>query len=201
MSDTFEYNGRKVERKAQPIQVSGTAYYTKVLQPDKGGKVGRSIINPSYSICLVFDEEYRPLLEGLGVVIRNDPDDNKPNSKVPGPYIQPRVYVDKIAPEGQKGQKAPRLLDADNRPFNQLVGNESKVDVLFYAIPDQYGILNTVRVQEHVAYEGTSLGGDLAGISYDLMEQENQTSPDQEEIDVASSVEDTDDAPNDEIPF
>lgn len=173
MTDTFKFKGKTyVKDTAYQIAVSGTAYWAHIQRPDKGNPDRR--IQPSYSICLVPDEEYKPLLEFLNVRFRD------PTDVVPEKFIQPRVGIDKIekaAAEGRKGPTAPVAVDSSGSPFNGLIGNGSKVDLLFFAPPGQYGIPNIVRIQELVEYEdeeADDLTRSLVSTMYDLRDAGNE---------------------------
>ncbi|NQZ74700.1 MAG: hypothetical protein HRT61_01095 [Ekhidna sp.] len=197
--ETFEYNGRTREKKAHAMNVSGTAYFTQILAPSKEGKLRGKRISPAYSICLVPDEEFWPYIEGMEIVVKDG------NDNIPGRYIQPYVSTDKIEQAeaaGKRGPRKPLLLDAENRPLDKLVGNGSKVDVTFFGVPEQRGILNAVRVQELVEYEGgQSDPNDLSNVVYRLTQEEQEASTDEPEVRISEEEADSIQPLNDGIPF
>jgi len=164
---TFQYNGRTFKRESQSVQITGKAYWTKILTPDPG----TDRIDPSYSICVVPEDKFLPLLEGIGVTFKDS------DSTIPGRYVQPRVYVKKLK-ENEGSQNKPLLLDKDNRLFTGLVGNGSTVDIRFFAIPDQYGIVNEVRVLDLIEYEpedGAGADGDLGRVRKQLLGSQEES--------------------------
>lgn len=178
MTKTLKFKNRTYEKdKAYQIAVSGTVYWAHVQKPDKGNPAKR--IAPAYSLCVVPDDEYKPLLEFIGVKFR------EPTKDIPQPYIQPRVGVDKIelaVKEGKKGPTAPVVVDKTGKPFTRLIGNGSRIDLLFYAPPEQYGIPNMIRVQELVDYNDENaddLTRDMVSTMYDL--RDNEVDEDEED--------------------
>lgn len=200
MTDTLIFKNRTYEKgKAGPIQITGTAYYTQILRPGKEGKNARGQrIPPNYTISVVPDEEYMELLEFLEVTLKT------PTESIPGPHVNPRVSVDKIAEaaaQGKKGPKKPRLIGEDQAEYDNdspLVGNGSKVTLVMYAIPGMYGLPNLVQVNELVEYipEDTGeSGADLISLAYSM--SQDPTPDDLPDQDPGSEAELNDDLPED----
>lgn len=157
MTDTFTHptTNRTYKKEAQAVEITGTLYFTKIHRPDPGTKK----IAASHSVGVIPDNEGdRALLKFLDVTMK------PPTDAIPEEYILPRVYVDKIT-EGR--HRKPVIVDADKQPLTAAVGNGSKGRVLFYAIPEQYGIVNVVQVTDLIEYEGKGTGSDLAGLQFD----------------------------------
>lgn len=172
-----------------PILVSGICYYSKIGVPDKGGKTtSGQKIDPSYSISVIPDEESKEILEFLEVRMK------PANDAIPGDHIQPRVTVKAIEQAealGKKGPKKPILQDANKNPLDVPVGNGSKVTVVMYAIPGQYGLPNLVCVDELVEYIAPEdREEDLISYSYRLVEESDVSSTEDLNDDLPAEMQD-----------
>jgi hypothetical protein len=128
--------------------IKGTAYWASIQTPN-------TKFEPVWSIDVCqLDDSAKEILkaDGLGDKIKNKADDR-------GDFITVKQKV-----TGAKGQEfeAPRVVDANKRPFMELVGNGSTVAVQYRPREWEYagkaGIaadLKAVQVLDHVAYAGS----------------------------------------------
>lgn len=124
---------------------SGEARYAKVYQPvetyDKEGQ--------EWTIDVKLDDESKDLFEESGCQLRPSKDNLK--------FYTFRRPVQKEINGDTVNYEAPRVVDANNQPFNQKIGNGSKVTIKVEIYGTRKGKghrLEAVRVEEHVPFDG-----------------------------------------------
>lgn len=119
----------------------GTAKWAKVYKPDE--KYGNYTIN-----VYLDDASLKRYIEaGCRGRINSDED---------GQYVTFRMNQNSTDWEG-KPLGAPKVVDADNVTFTDLIGNGSKVRIQADVYNSKNGVatrLEAVKVLEHVIYEG-----------------------------------------------
>ncbi len=122
--------------------ISGTAYWAHVQQPN-------TTYEPAYSIDILVDDSNRAAIEADGLPIKNKGDDR-------GDFVQ---LKQKVARRDGSENPAPVVVDANKEITKALVGNGSKVNVLYS--PYEWsmngksgvsGILKKVQVVDLVSY-------------------------------------------------
>ena len=146
--------------------ISGTAYWAHVQQPN-------TTYEPVYSIDIMVDENNRAAIEADGIPIKNKGDDR-------GDFVQIRQ---KVARRDGSENPAPVVVDANKEQTKVLIGNGSKVNVLYtpyeWSMNGKSGVsplLNKVQVVDLVSY----------GEDFDV---------------VQGGYAETEDTMNDEVPF
>lgn len=143
--------------KYQTANITGVAYWAAVQAPN-------TTFEPVWTIdvCQLEDKTKAALEQlGLGDKIKNKDDDR-------GDFITIKQKT-----HGKNGNefKAPTVKDADNRPFDGLIGNGSKVAVQFAIRPWEYAgkkgtaaDLRQVQVLELVEYAGSDNDDDVVDL-------------------------------------
>lgn len=134
-------------------QVSGIAYWASVHQPN-------TKFEPTWTIEVLLSGDEAKKLKELSEELRQSPKDNPlkivKDEDRGGYAVKIEQRVERAS--GEKNQ-APRVVGEDGEPFTALIGNGSKVSVLFNLYRSEYkgkawikAGLRAVKVHELVKY-------------------------------------------------
>jgi len=140
--------------------IEGEALWAKVQTPDEYNGIEKYKIG----IIPASAKDWNTIKDsGLRTSVKKDTDGNE--------YITlSRPKVGKKNDDGEEfGGGQPLVIGPDKEPFAKLIGNGSKVEVLFATYDTRMGKghrLETVMVKEHVPYEPMDGEEDTQGLSW-----------------------------------
>lgn len=154
--------------------VTGKVYWASIQQPN-------TTYEPEWGLDLLVDDNNRAALEADGVPIKNKDDER-------GDFVHIRQ---KCSRRDGTANEAPEVMDAQKRPFTNLVGNGSILNVMYtpfsWEMNGKSGVtplLKKVQVVDLVPYKG----GEKADEDFDILP--------------AAAATMTEEAPlNDDVPF
>lgn len=139
------------------IMISGKAYWAALQAPN-------TTFDPCWQIDVALDKANKKIVEKAGLTIKNKGDDR-------GDFISLKRRVDR---KDGKTNNAPAVIDAQLRPFTDLIGNGSEVIVkagtFDWNFKGKTGVgadLIKVQVVKHIAYAGATDDEDFQVIGGD----------------------------------
>ena len=142
------------------MMINGKAFWAALQTPN-------TTFDPCWQIDVALDKANKKLVEAAGLTIKNKGDDR-------GDFVSIKR---KVARKDGKENQAPAVIDDKLRPFTDLIGNGSlvnvKVNTFDWEFKGKSGVgadLIKVQVVEHVSYAGATddedfqvIGGDEDG--------------------------------------
>jgi len=111
--------------------LSGIALWPYLNRPKPASKYKKKIIPSSYTLDLILDIKTAKKLKAKGFNIKKV---KETDNELMQDYIgKPFVNISKRAEYEGKDLEGPEVVDAKRKPFNGIVGNGSKVNVVFAA--------------------------------------------------------------------
>jgi len=142
------------------MMINGKAFWASLQTPN-------TTFDPCWQIDIALDKANKKIVEAAGLTIKNKGDDR-------GDFVSVKR---KVARKDGKENQAPVVIDDKLRPFNDLIGNGSvvnvKINTFDWDFKGKTGVgadLVKVQVVEHVSYAGATddedfqvIGGDEDG--------------------------------------